>query len=121
MGAGGFKDMRDMIDGGGAGMSGPKFEGGAVSDIANRLGIKPLAGQQQPMGQPAPQAMPQPAPMSQPPMMPQRPQMRPASAAPMAPGAQSHPLPPSQQSAQYSPMMQYYQMLEMQRRQAGLL
>jgi len=126
MGAGGFDSMKDMIDGGGAGMSGNSFEGGAISDIANELGIKPhgYADRQQAMGQVRPQMRPQmgqPAPtMStqggvRPPAMPQsQPPM-------MPPGVQSHPLPPGPQSPQFSPMMQYYQMLEMQRRQSGLI
>ena len=41
MGAGGFQGLQDMIDGGGAGMAGDTFQGGAMSDIANRLGIRP--------------------------------------------------------------------------------
>jgi hypothetical protein len=121
MGAGGFKGLQDMIDGGGAGASGPMFEGGAISDIANQIGIKPhgFEQRQQAMGQVRPQMRPQMGqPMGQPPMQ-QPPQAQ--SASMQSPGVQSHPLPPGQQSPQFSPMMQYYQMLEMQRRQQGLI
>ena len=34
--------FRDMINGGGAGMEGPKFEGGPISGLLNMVGIKPL-------------------------------------------------------------------------------
>jgi hypothetical protein len=34
--------FRDMINGGGAGMEGPKFEGGPISGLLNMAGIKPL-------------------------------------------------------------------------------
>lgn len=118
MGAGGFKGISDMIDGGGAGASGPMFEGGAISDIGNALGIKPLGyhDRQQAMSQVRPQMRP---PMGGAPAMP------PMGAPPVAPPAPSpvsaHPLPPQPGQPGYSPMMAYYQMLEMQRRQAGLI
>jgi hypothetical protein len=34
--------FRDMINGGGAGMEGPRFEGGPISGLLNTIGIKPL-------------------------------------------------------------------------------
>lgn len=36
-----YINARDMVDGGGAGRSGQRFEGGILADIANALGIKP--------------------------------------------------------------------------------
>lgn len=152
MGAGGFEGMKDMIDGGGAGMSGPNFEGAPISDILNQLGIKPhgfdqrqqAIGQVRPqmrpqMPQQAPQGAPSPAPVQMSQLTPQmqydqmleeqrkpRPQMHPQMPqGPQMPqfggpqGAAGQPVGP--QGPQYSPMMQYYQMLEMQRRQQGLI
>lgn len=118
MGAGGFKGFSDMIDGGGAGASGPMFEGGgAISDIGNALGIKPLGyyDRQQAMSQIRPQMRP---PMGGAPAMPPMGGPTPP-VAPPAP-VSAHPLPPQPGQPGYSPMMAYYQMLEMQRRQAGL-
>jgi hypothetical protein len=34
--------FRDILNGGGAGMEGPRFEGGALSGLLNTIGIKPL-------------------------------------------------------------------------------
>jgi hypothetical protein len=34
--------FRDMINGGGAGMEGPRFEGGPISGLLNTIGVKPL-------------------------------------------------------------------------------
>jgi len=65
-----YRNLRDMFDGGGAGMSGPEFEGGGLlSDIGNLL-FKPLGyrermAQQQMPTRAAPQPMmrqPQPQP-----------------------------------------------------------
>lgn len=36
-----YINARDMVDGGGAGRSGQRFEGGILADIANALGFKP--------------------------------------------------------------------------------
>jgi hypothetical protein len=36
-----FKSMADMFDGGGAGRAGQRFEGGAMSDFLNDIGVKP--------------------------------------------------------------------------------
>ena len=38
---GSFKSMADMFDGGGAGRAGQRFEGGAMSDFLNDIGVKP--------------------------------------------------------------------------------
>ena len=38
---GSFKNMADMFDGGGAGRAGQRFEGGAMSDFLNDIGVKP--------------------------------------------------------------------------------
>lgn len=40
----GFTGLKDMFDGGGAGQSGAKFEGGPFSGALNALGVKPLGG-----------------------------------------------------------------------------
>jgi hypothetical protein len=37
--------LRDMLDGGGRGRAGQRFEGGLLADIANALGFKPLGYQ----------------------------------------------------------------------------
>jgi hypothetical protein len=51
-----FLSMKDMVDGGGAGKAGPKFEGGGLlSEIANLLG-KPLGWQDQEQAKGNPQA-----------------------------------------------------------------
>lgn len=34
--------FRDMLNGGGAGMEGPRFEGGPISGLLNAIGVKPL-------------------------------------------------------------------------------
>lgn len=39
----GYKDLRDMLDGGGPGRSGSTFSGGPLSGFGNAMGIKPLA------------------------------------------------------------------------------
>lgn len=66
----GYTSLKDVIDGGGAGISGAEFEGGLLSDVANALGIRPLGSRniQEPVGQPmgirstaAPVARPAPA------------------------------------------------------------
>lgn len=115
MGAGGFKGFSDMIDGGGAGASGPMFEGGgAISDIGNALGIKPLGYYDRQ------QAMSQIRPQMRPPMQPMPPMGGPVQAPPAPSPVSAHPIPPQPGQPGYSPMMAYYQMLEMQRRQAGL-
>lgn len=46
-----------MFDGGGAGASGSTFEGGNLSELLNKLGIKPL-GSRQGMAQARPMARP---------------------------------------------------------------
>jgi hypothetical protein len=43
-GGGKYTGLKDMIDGGGAGRSGAKFEGGPFSGALNSLGVKPLGG-----------------------------------------------------------------------------
>lgn len=40
-----FTGLLDMIDGGGRGASGRRFEGGLLSDVLNRIGIKPAGYQ----------------------------------------------------------------------------
>ena len=67
MGAGGFSGLKDMIDGGGAGMAGDTFKGGAMSDIANAIGIKPMGYMDRMQGMQTPQMRP---PMPQPGAMP---------------------------------------------------
>ena len=75
-----FLSIRDMFDGGGAGASGSTFEGGSISELLNKLGIKPLGSMQgmdqarpmarpaglgpapRPMAAPAPAMAPQPSP-----------------------------------------------------------
>lgn len=41
-GGGGFSGLRDMFDGGGAGASGPDFQGGPLSGSLNRMGVNPV-------------------------------------------------------------------------------
>lgn len=47
-----YLNFQDMIDGGGAGASGPTFEGGPLSGLLNAIGVKPagfrerMAGEQ---------------------------------------------------------------------------
>jgi hypothetical protein len=55
----GFKNLRDMFDGGGAGMAGQTFEGGPLSGVLNTLGVKPI-GYEDRMAQARPQARPAP-------------------------------------------------------------
>lgn len=43
-GGGKFTGLKDMFDGGGAGRSGSKFEGGMFSNVLNSIGVKPLGG-----------------------------------------------------------------------------
>jgi hypothetical protein len=43
-GGGKYTGLKDMFDGGGAGRSGAKFEGGPFSNALNSLGVKPLGG-----------------------------------------------------------------------------
>lgn len=38
---GSFKNFTDMIDGGGAGATGPTFKGGLLSDALNAMGVRP--------------------------------------------------------------------------------
>lgn len=38
-----YTSVRDRLDGGGKGKSGPTFSGGPLSKVANAVGIKPLA------------------------------------------------------------------------------
>lgn len=38
---GSFKNFTDMIDGGGAGATGPTFKGGLFSDALNEMGVRP--------------------------------------------------------------------------------
>lgn len=45
-GEGQYINVRDMFDGGGAGRSGPEFEGAAISGLLNMLGIDPLAARE---------------------------------------------------------------------------
>lgn len=70
-----FISLRDMIDGGGAGRSGQRFEGGPLSGLLNDLGIRPLGyndrmDEAAPMGlaaaPPAPAMAPRPAPQANP-------------------------------------------------------
>lgn len=59
-----YNNMRDMFDGGGAGRSGTRFEGGPMSDTLNNMGIRPM-GYMDSLGQQRPQARPmQPAMMT---------------------------------------------------------
>ena len=65
---GGYTGLRDMIDGGGAGRSGPTFQGGLLSQPLNELGIRPFGYRRrldEAMSRPAPrrpsQAAPSPA------------------------------------------------------------
>lgn len=43
-GGGKYTGLKDMFDGGGAGRSGSKFEGGMFSNVLNSIGVKPLGG-----------------------------------------------------------------------------
>ena len=71
-----FLDFMDMINGGGAGVAGDKFEGGGLlSDIANSLfsprgSMNRIAPQQRPQGMGQP---PRSHPIPSPPMMPSTP------------------------------------------------
>ena len=72
-----YQGLLDMINGGGAGQAGETFQGGALSDLLNSLGIRPMGyrdrqAEQAPpemlqprissMGAPAPMMPPQPSP-----------------------------------------------------------
>jgi hypothetical protein len=82
-----FLGLLDMIDGGGAGQSGSKFEGGPLSGLLNALGIKPKGANE--MAQPVAPVQPQaPMPMPSP---------APAMAPPAMPDVSTQPLPPSMQ------------------------
>ena len=55
--------LRDMLDGGGRGRAGQRFEGGLLADLANALGFRPLGYQEQlaasrPMARPTRAAAP---------------------------------------------------------------
>ena len=55
--------LRDMLDGGGRGRAGQRFEGGLLADLANALGIRPLGYQERlaaarPMARPTRAAAP---------------------------------------------------------------
>lgn len=41
-GLGGYGGLRDMVDGGGPGASGPDFQGGPLSGTLNRIGVNPM-------------------------------------------------------------------------------
>jgi len=143
MGAGGFAGIKDMIDGGGAGMAGDTFKGGALSDIANQIGIKPMGyNDRQAMMPQNRQVMQQlmqqggggmaPQGMSSQGAGPVRPQARPYNGAPPVPPVQTMPLnsmgapvyqpgqgpnfPAVPGSAAPSPMQQYYMMIEAKQR-----
>ena len=74
----GYSNFRDMIDGGGAGRSGDRFEGGLLSDALNASGIPPAgyrdrqreAERDQPQRVSAPQYRAQPTPQVQPQVIP---------------------------------------------------
>lgn len=131
-GLGDFINAQDMFDGGGAGMAGAEFEGGAISPLLNQLGIKPAGYRDRmqpqrpqmrpPMGQPM--GVPAPAPVQTTPLAPQMPQV---NAAP--PGAVPGPMPGAQVNSmvqthnqimqEQDPISRYYMMIEAQQR--GLL
>ena len=69
-----YINAKDMVDGGGAGRSGQRFEGGILADIANALGIKP-AGYRDRLenARPAQRQNAQPATFSAPPPAPSAP------------------------------------------------
>lgn len=78
-----FLSLRDMFDGGGAGASGSEFKGGALSDLLNSLGIKPM-GSMQHMEQARPMARPAGVPPMPQPMAPAAPAPQPSPYAPNA-------------------------------------
>lgn len=126
MSGGRYSNIRDMLDGGGAGMSGPEFEGGALSPLLNQLGIKPMgynARMQQPaqpvmatQGAPRPpMGVPAPSPVSVTPLN--------ASGMPVDPATPQMPQPfvgfdgaRSPMMQQIDPITQYYMMIEAQQR-----
>lgn len=66
-----FINLRDMFDGGGAGRSGQRFEGGHLSGLLNDMGIRQLGyndrmDDARPMPRPAPPMPPRPAPKANP-------------------------------------------------------
>lgn len=76
----GFKNLRDMFDGGGAGQAGQTFEGGPLSGVLNALGVRPQGYQDRmaaakPVARPARPARryvnpaPQPQPITQQPLV----------------------------------------------------
>ncbi len=65
---GDYTSLRDMFDGGGAGQSGQKFEGGLFSGLMNTLGVRPV-GFEDRLAEAKPQARP---------VQPQRRYVRPA-------------------------------------------
>ena len=59
-----YTSFRDALDGGGAGRSGPTFEGGPLSGLLNTIGVRPLGyrdRQQEPAPMPRPAPRPRPA------------------------------------------------------------
>jgi hypothetical protein len=70
-----YTGLLDMLDGGGAGQAGQTFQGGALSELLNSLGIRPMGYQDR-----LAEARPQPNPM----MM--APRMSSMGAPPMGPG-----------------------------------
>ena len=65
-----YSGLMDMLDGGGAGRSGQRFEGGALSGLLNAVGIRPMGyrdrlAEARPMARPAAPAAPaQPLPVT---------------------------------------------------------
>lgn len=70
-----YLGLKDMLDGGGAGKTGDTFEGGALSELLNSLGIRPVGFGRR-------QADPDPGSMMGPPMAPTLSTSGPAAPAP---------------------------------------
>lgn len=75
--------LRDMFDGGGAGQSGPTFQGGPLSGLLNAIGVRPM-GYKERLGSVRPQARPQ--------MRPRLPVPPVVTAPPAAPAFQRQPV-----------------------------
>lgn len=78
-----YSGLLDMINGGGAGQAGETFQGGALSELLNSLGIRPMGYRDRQAEQPPQMLQPRVSSMGAPaPMMPPQPQP-----SPYAPGA----------------------------------
>lgn len=65
---GGYISLLDMVDGAGAGASGSEFQGGPISGLLNRIGVKPHGYRDRQAGNQVASIAPSPRPAVNPPM-----------------------------------------------------